>query len=405
MKRTLSFFLSALLCISLFVFAALPASAASMDLYVKEGGTGDGSSPDKALPTFDEAYRAAAELSDDVTIHIIDLVSFDLVAFGEFPTHTNAITVTGDILDLTSTNNIFWSLGGEMIFENIELFLSARLLIRTNFHPLTFGEGVSLPSGQLITVCVTSRQTLDDFDGDNVCKKDAVVTLLSGDFNDVSVYRDNDNGKHIDGTVVFNVGGTATVNNLVVARNAYSTVKNVEFHISGGQINRFVGNCDLKNEKMQELDEIPGVTEKLTCSFSNGFLLENSFNLENTTTFFGISGPSVIVDAAMFLEKIEAKFELQISENLYNDFVAAPDKVQLSSFDSVIKTTSTADPAATTDTASVTTAETNPAPVTTEAPEGGEPTPATGDYSAILIIVSLASLAMVLILSGKKAHN
>ena len=43
--------------------------------------------------------------------------------------------------------------------------------------------------------------------------------------------------------------------------------------------------------------------------------------------------------------------------------------------------------------------------VTTEAPEGGEPTPATGDYSAILIIVSLASLAMVLILSGKKAHN
>ena len=72
MKKFLALILVALMVVPFGMLATTSISAAgNTDLYVKDGGTGDGSSADKALPSLDAANQVAASLTTDVTIKFV----------------------------------------------------------------------------------------------------------------------------------------------------------------------------------------------------------------------------------------------------------------------------------------------------------------------------------------------
>ena len=158
---------------------------------------------------------------------------------------------------------------------------------------------------------------------------------------------------------------------------------------------------------------MPGVTGKFTVVVSDAFNLADSFNNNNTTTFFGISGPSIIVGADALLDK--ADYELQVAEGVWDAFNSAPDKVQLSSFDRVTKTAATTtDPVVTDAPATDAPATDTPAQETTAAPAtepvpattaGGDVTPPTGDATLVILFAGAAVLccATVLVIRKKKA--
>ena len=79
MRKLMSLLLVALMIVP---FGALAATGISADsetvLYVKEGGTGDGSSADSALASIDAANKIAVTKAGDVTIKIVGTITFDL---------------------------------------------------------------------------------------------------------------------------------------------------------------------------------------------------------------------------------------------------------------------------------------------------------------------------------------
>ena len=413
MKKLLSLILAALLVASLCAVFAFGASAASSDLYVKTGGTGDGSSADKAFGSIEDAYSAAAEKTDDIVIHVVGEVTWDIsLATFEAPVHTNKITFTGDKLNITCSKSYFLSLGGRTVFEKIEMVPSTKLLMRTNFNDIVFGEGVVVSGGNKVCIRCTSKDIIDGYDFiTNTFKANANITVLSGIFEDLCIFQ-NGCPANLDGDVTITVGGTAEVDNVVVARNSYNTVNNATFYLNGGKVNRFLGNTDRSMAQL-EGQTMPGVTGKFTVVVSDAFNLADSFNNNNTTTFFGISGPSIIVGADALLDK--ADYELQVAEGVWDAFNSTPDKVQLSSFDRVTKTAATTtDPVVTDAPATDAPATDTPAQETTAAPAtepvpattaGGDVTPPTGDATLVILFAAAAVLccATVLVIRKKKA--
>ena len=129
-------------------------SAADTVLYVKDGGTGNGSSADNALPSLDAANQAAAALSSDVTIKFVGTVVLDGTAFTDYqyaePAHANKITWTGadasaKLVLKTDASARFYMLGGELCIKNLAIEIDGTkvMAIITNLHDLTVEEGVT----------------------------------------------------------------------------------------------------------------------------------------------------------------------------------------------------------------------------------------------------------------------
>ncbi len=342
MKKTLCMIIAIVMVAAM---AAFPASAASVDLYVKAGGTGDGSSESSAFGSLADAYTAAASKNGDVTIHVVGTVDLN---FGTktyiAPEHSNTITITGGKLNDVYTAGWFWVLGGKTVIENIEIATAKGIYFITDFYDFTVGTGVTT-TGKFY-VGVTASNASRHLDSDTkTYTGNAKITLLSGSYTDVSIMRQNSKGTKIVGSSTITIGGTAAVDNLVTARNmANGTIDNSTIILDGGKVNRFLANCDRAAADLVKPDYFSGATGTFKVVVTKNFKIADSFKEENGSTFFGISGVTAAAATAEQQEALLGKgvFTLEIDSEVYDEVIAATDKIQSITFDTIEKKTASA---------------------------------------------------------------
>ena len=232
MKKLLGIFLVATLCLMM-VFAVNAA-----DVYVKDGGDGDGTTAETPMGNLEDAIASIAK--DGGTVHIVDTYSHD----GEFtePEHDAPITVTGGEFIFAGTKNR-WYLNGETTFENITMTAadpSKGAVIVAQFYPIVMGEGVTVPEK---TYLVGGHQ-MDGMGTDTEAKmaekgwpldKDSYVTVKSGNFHVVCGFSRSASTAMYTGTSHVNMEG-GTVNMLLGGSCNGSAGQNAIINVSGGEV-------------------------------------------------------------------------------------------------------------------------------------------------------------------------
>ena len=289
MKKLLSLVLVALMVLP---FGILGATGISADegkvLYVKEGGTGDGSSAENALPSIFAATEIATAMTEDVTIKFVGAVTIDGTDAEKFvgnyyneARHTNTITWSG--VDASSSLTFitakdasdgaakYWSMGGNLKIENIAIQVSGHkvFVIITNLHDVEIGEGVTVsnPTNASETICIygaleATYEACPYYNAETgVHTANPKITVKSGSFKQINPYLGNastrlteaKSGKptvKLDGDVTITISGADTyVFQVYAVCNSYNTVNNCTITLDGGIIGRFVGATDRKYAK------------------------------------------------------------------------------------------------------------------------------------------------------------
>ncbi|MBQ7604536.1 MAG: hypothetical protein IJU75_06230 [Clostridia bacterium] len=342
MKKTISIIVAIVFALSVIPFIAVNATA--HDVYVAAGGSGDGSSESSPLGTMQEALESAsakATSGNTATIHISGALTFEIDLAYNTPVHAGELKITGGSLSISSTGNSIWVMGGPTVFENIALSTNVALGLCTDGWDFTVGEGVST-SGKDFYIfaagCFSNHKdkyVSNHFDGTKY-PDDANITLLSGKFAEVQVFRANAKGP-IDGDATLTVGGTAEIVRLSVFRSAPagSTVKNAKIILDGGKVGLFCSNTD---RPAASLKTDMGATQSFRVIITDKFNISGSFGASANDTFSGISG----CGAGNYTEETAAQFlsscdyKLEVADSLY-DTVISSGKVQTVTFGGIVK--------------------------------------------------------------------
>jgi len=371
MKKFLSLVLVALMVIPFGMMATTSISAAGTVIYVKDGGTGDGSAADKALASIPAAIDAASKKTEDVTIKLVGEVTMDLTsAHYEEPRHTNKITITGNDANAkmlvqthetasTAADKHFWIMNGELCFEkvNIEVKTGKYLLVLvTQLNDLTFGEGVNCKNsveGGNETYTVLIRGMMLDYKPEyhynaetNTYTANPTITLKSGRFFQVVGYMSDASNKttaKLNGDVTVNISGTTVIEKLCIVANSYVSCNNATVNLDGGEIVQFLSASDRPGANMSQYG-ISGVTGTYTLNIGKNFDITKSANKENGSVFYGIGGTTANTgyDLALNIEG-NGTCIANIDENVYDAIVAATDKLNQASFDKINKVETPAD--------------------------------------------------------------
>ena len=252
MKKYLGILLAALLCVTM----AFAVSAA--DVYVNDGGTGDGSSASAPMGSMTDAINKIAATGG--TVHIVDVYT----CADEYyePTHDGDIVIDGGRYVFTNGQYNRWFLSGpgSTTFQNItfEYGAGSTSLFLGQYNELIFGEGLSFPAGKCYVVGgYQSPQDVEDAKTD----LDSHITIKSGqlwcvagfnrgageiEFTGTShinieggeietVYGANINGYFAGNTVINVTGGS--IGNLRLGGDATRRINgNAEATISGGMV-------------------------------------------------------------------------------------------------------------------------------------------------------------------------
>ena len=164
MKRIASLILCAIVALTSLVLFAVPASAAEAVVYVKDGGTGDGSSANAPLGSLEDAIKALATTGG--TIKVVDVVTLvanatataEVAEYFIEPAHERQITITSadpaNKAKLSFPLECPWyALSGVTVFENIKLVNDTfdqfpRIIARGNH--ITMGEGLEMYFGEIL---------------------------------------------------------------------------------------------------------------------------------------------------------------------------------------------------------------------------------------------------------------
>ncbi|MBQ7172409.1 MAG: LPXTG cell wall anchor domain-containing protein [Clostridia bacterium] len=166
MKKTLALLLSAVLMLALVPVVALSASAGEAlplpvpageaeVVFVKDGGTGDGSSADNALGSIGAAYNAL-DLSKDCTIVVCGTLTFPeaTVSYGEEYTGSVTFTSKYDGTDYDATillsagSTPRFRLWGTTVFEDVTLKMAGNFyMFICQFHDFKIAETVTVIPG------------------------------------------------------------------------------------------------------------------------------------------------------------------------------------------------------------------------------------------------------------------
>jgi len=374
MKKFMALILVALMVVPFGMLATTSVSAADTVLYVKEGGTGNGSSADNALPSLDAANQAAAALSTDVTIKFVGTVVLDCSAFTDFqykePTHANKITWTGadasaKLVLKTTTSARFYMLGGELCIKNLAIEMDGTkvLAIITNLYDFTVDEGVTITNPQAaaetVTVYGVNNQTISGVAVDTWSNNpfynaetkthtaNPTITIKSGSFKQVCGYMANASNKvpdvKLDGKLTINISGADTyIFQVYAVCNSYNAVKDCDITLDGGVIGRFVAAVDRKYNNGIKLYGAAGATGTYTLYLTKNFDLTKQDALvgaEGGGEFYcGLCGATgnddfdgSAADAGL------GKFVLKADAEIYDAVNAETVKINKGTFDEVVK--------------------------------------------------------------------
>ena len=373
MKKFMALILVALMVVPFGMLATTSVSAADTVLYVKEGGTGNGSSADNALPSIDAANQAAAALSTDVTIKFVGTVTLDGTAFTDYqyaePTHANKITWAGadasaKLIIKTGTSARFYMLGGELCIKDLAIEMDGTkvLAIITNLHDFTVEEGVTCVNAQsaadTITIYGVNRQSVggvlietwkNNPYFDEATKSHKVnpnITIKSGSFKQVVGYIANASNTilgecKLDGKVTITISGADTkIHQVYPVCNSYNTVKDCDIILDGGIYGAYVCAVDRAYQGGITVQGPAGVTGNYTV------YLTKNFDLSAQTAFVGLSGGAFYGICGTTANKTFegaldddglGKFVLKADAEIYDAVNAETVKINKGTFDEVVK--------------------------------------------------------------------
>ncbi len=191
MKMFLAIILCAVMLLPMLAYIpglSLETKAAETAVYVRDGGTGDGSSADKPLGSLYDAYTVLGDQGGKIVI----CGTYTINSNFEEPVHNGQVTVTqnhndldyreGTALDVGTTYKRY-ILNGPTKFENINIRTTCTASVRglfiiCQYNPIEFGEGI----------------TCTGFDGSVV---NSAVTLLGGMQYGLTPKKKNDGSSHI----------------------------------------------------------------------------------------------------------------------------------------------------------------------------------------------------------------
>ena len=192
-------------------------------VYVKDGGTGNGASADRALDNLSDAFDAL-DLNKDCTVVICGPFTQNSV-FDYGKDYTGVVTVTskhggvdyrtkGAVYNFVDTRYLCY---GITKFENIDFASTGKyLLVVGQFNPVTVGEGVTVTGDQLTgTTIARSFSILGGYQkgagkAASTSDADANITVLSGSKIYIVPFTREILGDYT-GTANIKIGGTAKI--------------------------------------------------------------------------------------------------------------------------------------------------------------------------------------------------
>ncbi len=204
---------------------AISAFAANTVAYIKDGGTGDGSSPENATSSLTTAH-SYLDLSQDCTVVVCGPYTQKVSWVWKGGDYEGSVTYTSvyDGVDYRKTAGAVYQFEaarfvcfGETKFENMDFVaLSTNLLVVGQFNPVTVGEGVTMKGDKMTggniasAFCILGGYQSGQSNPPTEGTEDSNITVLSG-----SKYYLVPFGRSIagdfTGTANIKIGGTADV--------------------------------------------------------------------------------------------------------------------------------------------------------------------------------------------------
>ncbi len=326
MKKVFTILLAALLMMTLVPLAAVPASADEVVVYVKDKGTGDGSSPENAVSTMAEAYALIGD--NDGTIVIVGTFYHEEVF--EAPAHKGTVTITGvyngvdykgEYACLTTDHFIC---SGDTVFKNMTLrVMDKTALIRARFHHLTFGEGFQTTTDDFSVIIPQLYVVGGDQDKESLedTAQDIHVTIKSGTFQEViGGTRSYAAPSDYTGHILVEVGGADTrIAKLTLgSRGSTSYMGTGTLVLDGGQIDYFT--CAHANKAAGFFNGKAEVILTKNFSFEKSHQ-EAGARINGERVFQGLSGASCWFD--YYPDTILAETVLKIDSSVYDAIMAS----------------------------------------------------------------------------------
>ncbi|MBQ9429884.1 MAG: family 43 glycosylhydrolase [Clostridia bacterium] len=292
----------------LLCLCALGAAAADT-VYVKDGGTGDGSSAAAPLGDLADAFAAVENggkivVVDSITLSTSKNYDASVPAFTA-PKTSGEVTVCGDKAGakIVCADGSRYFCTGDTVFENIT-FTNANkktFVMAARFFRLTFGTGVVMDNIEfhLVGGMEHTNATLS-VPGDDY-SKDSYLTVRSGEIAELTGLGRNvskSGGKaNYSGKAHITIGGDASVERLFAVYRWGSktlTTGSAEIILDGGRVNNFIA---LGADKVT-------YTCDLTVTLTGNFVPENYFTsvtpgLDKDGAFRGLSGCGCYVESAV----------------------------------------------------------------------------------------------------------
>ena len=226
-KQIFNLFKIILFTVSLSAMLLFAVSAADNVVYLKDGGTGDGSSPDNAVNTLTKAHNALDLSADDATIVICGPYTQSvgwLYSGGEYEGTVTYTSVFGGV-DYRETADasyqaeaVRFACLGETKFENIDFVcLGDYFLVVGQHNAVTLGEGVTITGDALTGASISKSFTIlggyQDGLGSAAAESnaDTNITVLSGSNLYIIPFSREIEGAKYTGTANVTIGGTASV--------------------------------------------------------------------------------------------------------------------------------------------------------------------------------------------------
>ncbi|MBE6680233.1 MAG: hypothetical protein E7598_06915 [Ruminococcaceae bacterium] len=333
MKKYLSILLAFALC------AIMAVAVCAADVYVNDGGTGDGSSAEAALGSMTDAINLIAE--EGGTVHIVDTYT----CADEYvePEHAGDIVITGGKYVFTNGKYNRWYLSGtgSTTFENItfEYGAGTTSLFVARFNTLVMGEGITMPetSGyviggyQKVDGYATLAEMIEDLA--LATDKDSNVTVKSGSYHLVAGFCRGDDGARstttaFTGTSNITVtGGTMkTVYGGNINTNATSGGTNIT--ITGGEM---LGGVRTAGEAQVKAQVVGDANINISGGNIASLVVNNVLGKTNVETSGGIitnaektldeSLAELVVDGTATLTALEGAKVSQMLADKFDTFV------------------------------------------------------------------------------------
>ncbi len=345
MKKTLALLLCVILVLALVPVVAIPAAAADKVVYVKDGGTGDGSTADNAVGALKDAYTALG--AEGGTIVIVGELTVTTDASGTAfiaPDHTGLVTITGkDHNGVMKVGKEHFLCGGDTTFDDLTIALTgATHVLRAKYNHLTFGENL-----------VTKNYADEKFPqlyvvgGDNgsarntaeAVVKDTHVTILGGKIQELIGGARGGAAAALTGENFVEIGKNADVQKLAFGnRSAKVDNGTGKLVLDGGVVHLWAGGHDNKANGFTG-DVLVVITKNFDISKSfdgAGVRVTQDSSGDLNSIFNGISAASVFksdkVEGSNYPVSTRKGNAKLLIANEVNAAVTATDKIYNDSF-------------------------------------------------------------------------